>query len=293
MPLGLAFLYSYHIHSTVLPDKVYGLLSHYCSWWVAGPTFYSHAPEVLILSSAAVGKGAWAYFPHTSHQMVYKGRQVPFSCFRVHRTGSPVPLSNRVSSVVFSRWGAGPVLPCAAASGGGQLYCFLDPWASSPDHLRWKGVFGRASFHNPCGYMANKHGWDQVSYSHVLHKAFLAPLTKKDQLYLVAHVKCSADSPTVITPGPALPSATGSQVQGKGETLSLLPTAQYGRWRVWPDLTHFWGWIICTPVQQGQLYFAAWERPGLLFWVLQPMRAGSALLMSLPWDHLFVPTVGG
>ena len=63
--------------------------------------------------------------------------------------------------------------------------------------LGGKEYLGRASFPNPCGYMANKHGWDQDSYSHALHEAFPAPVTKKDQLYLVAHVKCSADSPTV------------------------------------------------------------------------------------------------
>lgn len=148
MRLGLVFHNSHHTHSTVLPDKV-GIWPALplLQWWVAGPTFCSHAPEVLVLPSAAVGKGAWAYFPYPFHHMIYKGRrQVPFSYFHIHRTSSPVPLANRVITSVFPRWGAGLVLPCAAPNGGGQLYCFLDPGASTSDHLRWKGVFEECIF---------------------------------------------------------------------------------------------------------------------------------------------------
>lgn len=37
--------------------------------------------------------------------------------------------------------------------------------------LSGKEYLWSASFSNPCGSMANKHGWGQVSYSHALHEA--------------------------------------------------------------------------------------------------------------------------
>lgn len=133
------------------------------------------------LLPVAVARVEWAaYATYRCHPMAYEGGDGWVQlCSLFHRPGSPCALTNRVSSSMLPRSGAGPALPHSAAGEGQvQFSHSCVPRASSLACLRWQGVRRRGTFFSsPMPHLADGEGRDNSSALRSSWPAHLCPLT--------------------------------------------------------------------------------------------------------------------